>query len=343
MSGVQLLGHGGPEMLEWSDNIPLPPPAPGTALVRVLAAGVNATDINTRVGWYAREGSDGGGWGGTIAFPRIQGSDLCGRVVALADGVASPALGALVICPTNQPEPAPDNPVRFLSIGSEYDGAFAAFARVPARHLYDVSISPLSPVEIGAMPCAYGTALNLLTRAHVASGARVLVTGASGGVGLAAVQLAASLGAEVSGQCSAAKVPPVRAAGASATLDRDAAPRRAAFDAVIDVIGGPGWGDRIAALRPGGHYAVSGAIAGPLVEADLRSIYLGDLTLHGCTFQPPEVFARLAQIIRDGAVRPLVSRVYALRDIAAAQADLAAGQFPGKLVLVPEANGVAAA
>ena len=184
------------------------------------------------------------------------------------------------------------------------------------------------------MPCAYGTAGNLLARAAVAAGERVLVTGASGGVGLAAVQLARLGGAEVTGQCSAAKAGVVREAGA-AVLDRDAAPRPRAFDVVIDLVGGAGWSARLASLKPGGRLAVSGAVAGPMVESDLRMIYLNDLTILGCTHQAPEVFAGLVAQINAGRLRPLVSKTYPLREIVRAQADLAAGRFPGKLVLIP--------
>ncbi|MFN3327164.1 MAG: zinc-binding dehydrogenase, partial [Bryobacteraceae bacterium] len=205
---------------------------------------------------------------------------------------------------------------------------------VKARHLHDVSASPLTDIEIGAMPCAYGTAENLLSRAEVATGERVLVTGASGGVGLAAVQLALLRGAEVTAQCSPAKSAPLRALGA-AILPREAAPPARAFDVVVDVIGGDGFQARLDALRPGGRYATSGAVGGPLVSGDLRSVYLNDLTLSGATHQPREVFARLVSIINSGRVRPVVSKTYPLRDIAQAQADLAAGRYPGKLVLVP--------
>ena len=339
MSGVQLTGHGGPERLVWSDRIAVPKPGPGEVLVQVLAAGVNATDINTRVGWYAKTPGEAGspvagGWAGVIAFPRIQGSDLCGRVVALGLGVEDLRLGARVICPTNQAEPTADNPIAFRSIGSEFDGAFAEFCLVQARHLHDVSASVLSDIEIGAMPCAYGTAHNLLCRSGVRAGERVLITGASGGVGHAAVQLAVLRGARVTGQCSAAKADAVRRAGA-AVIDRAAAPLPKAFDVVIDVVAGPGWGALLEALKPGGRYAASGAIAGPMVQGDLRTVYLNDLTLFGCTHQSREVFTGLVTIINTGAVRPIVSRVYPLRAIATAQADLAAGRYPGKLVLVP--------
>lgn len=339
MSGVQLTAHGGPEVLVWSDRIPVPRPGAGEVLVQVLAAGVNATDINTRIGWYAKAAApEAGGWAGVIAFPRIQGSDLCGRVVALGAGVSGLPLGARVICPTNQAEPTADNPVAFRSIGSEFDGAFARFCLVRATHLHDVSASMLSDIEIGAMPCAYGTAFNLLSRAGVSTGDRVLVTGASGGVGLAAVQLAVLRGAVVTGQCGVAKAGVVQAAGAMMVIGRDAQPDPRSFDVVIDVVGGAGWQMRLDALRPGGRYAVSGAIAGPLVSGDLRTIYLNDLTLHGCTYQSPEVFAGLVTMINRGDLRPVVAKVYPLRAIAQAQADLVAGQYPGKLVLVPTEN-----
>jgi NADPH:quinone reductase-like Zn-dependent oxidoreductase len=333
MSGVTLVGHGGPEMLVWRDDLPVPRPGAGEVLVKVLAAGVNMTDLNTRIGWYGDEGR-AAGWAGDLAFPRIQGADLCGRIVAMGEGVEGPSLGARVICPTNQHEPTEENPIHFRSIGSEFDGAFAAYCLVKARHLHDVTASPLTDVEIGAVPCAYGTAYNLLSRAGVAEGDRVLVTGASGGVGLAAVQLARLRGAEVTAQCSPAKSAPLQAMGAT-ILPRDSIPPARRFDVVIDIVGGDGFQDRLDALRPGGRYATSGAVGGPLVQADLRRIYLNDLTLFGATHQPREVFAGLVALINTGQLRPVVSQTYPLRDIAQAQADLAAGRYPGKLVLVP--------
>jgi alcohol dehydrogenase len=240
-----------------------------------------------------------------------------------------------VICPTNQSEPTAQNPLHFVSIGSEYDGAFAQYCLVPARHLHDVTRSALSDVEIGAMPCAYGTAANLLARAGVGAGERVLVTGASGGVGLAAVQLALLRDAQVTGQARPEKAGVLRAAGA-AVLDQDATPAPRSFDVVIDVVGGPGWQHRLEALRPGGRYATSGAVAGPVVQGDLRTVYLNDLTVFGATHQPREVFAGLVTLINTARIRPVVSQTYPMRDIGRAQADMASGRYPGKLVLLPQ-------
>jgi len=347
MKGVQLIGHGGPGKLVWNDAIRTPRPGPGEALVRVLAAGVNNTDINTRTGWYSKEVTDStedvnpdadveeGGWAGALPFPLIQGGDLCGEVAVLGEGVTNVAPGMRVTCPTNQPNSTTDAPTRFLAIGSEFDGAFAQYCAVPAAQLHDVSAAPLTDVEIAAIPCAHGTAFNLLTRAGVGPGDRVLITGASGGVGLAAVELAKLKGAHVIGLASAAKQDAVRAAGADAVLDRDETPEARAFTMAIDVVGGAGWPGIIDALAPGGRYATSGAIAGPIVEADLRTIYLNDLTIYGCSFTPHEVFAELVELINADRVRPLVSKTYPLAEIDAAQVDFAAKKYPGKLVLIP--------
>lgn len=347
MYGVQLTQHGGPETLVWNEEIPVKRPSPGEVLVRVKAAGVNNTDINTRIGWYSKEvtkstagvGGDAlieeGGWSGSLPFPLIQGGDLCGDVVAVGDGVTDIQVGMRITCPTNQPSPTREEPTKFIAIGSEYDGAFAQYCTVPADQVFDVSKSPLTDIEIAALPCAFGTAINLLIRSSVSDGDEVLITGASGGVGLAAVQIAKLRGAKVTGIASELKHEAVKLAGADAVLARDEIPDRDVFDVVIDVVGGPNWDHFINALKPGGRYAVSGAIAGPIVEADLRTIYLKDITLFGCTYQSRENFSELVLLANEGRIKPLVSKTYALRDIALAQEDFQSKSYAGKLVLVP--------
>ncbi len=344
MKGVWLTKHGGPEALEWREDIPVPAPGPGQVLVQVLAAGVNNTDINTRIGWYSSDVTgatddvdqdvEAGGHAGALAFPRIQGGDLCGRVVDVGENVNVP-IGARITSPINLPRPTVNNPTAYIALGSELDGAFAQYCVIDAADAYDVTASSLSDIEIAAIPCAFGTAENLLTRAGVRSGHNILITGASGGVGLAAVQLATLRGAIVTGMTSPSKADLVRNAGAADILSRDAQPAPGMFDMVIDVVGGPTWPHLIRALMPGGHYAVSGAIAGPMVTADLREIYLPDITIHGCTYQPKAVFQRLVDLMNAGEIRPLISKTYPLQEIAQAQEDFMSKTLPGKLVLIP--------
>lgn len=347
MSGVQLTRHGGPDALVWNDRIPVRTPGPGEVVVRVKAAGVNNTDINTRIGWYSSDvtGSTGdadpdaditdGGWAGALPFPLIQGGDLCGETVAFGDGVTGLVIGMRVTCPTNQPVPTPEEPTKFVTIGSEFDGAFAQYCTLPVDRLMNVSESPLSDVEIAALPCAFGTALNLLTRAGVSDGDDVLITGASGGVGLAAVQLARLRGARVTAIAGSSKRDVVARAGADTVINRGDLPGPKSHTVVVDVVGGADWVHFIDALKPGGRYAVSGAIAGPIVEADLRTIYLNDITIFGCTFQSMEVFAELVDMINVGCIHPHISKTYPLCEIAAAQEDFQSKRFPGKLVLIP--------
>ncbi|MEQ1699237.1 MAG: alcohol dehydrogenase family protein [Ilumatobacteraceae bacterium] len=330
MRAVLLTGHGGYECLDIRDDVPVPTPGPGELLVRVGAAAVNNTDVNTRVGWYA-----GGGWTGSFTFPRIQGIDACGEVVAAGGAADTSLIGRRVLV-----EPcwrSPDEPLsaaRFF--GSEVDGAFAEFAVVPARHAHPID-SELSDIELASFPCSYSTAENMLVRSAVAAGERVLVTGASGGVGSAAVQLAVARGATVTAVAGSAKHDEVRSLGAASALDRDVDLLGAlgpdSFDVVIDVVGGDRWPQLLDVLRPGGRYATAGAIAGPEVALDLRTLYLKDITLMGCTVLGDGVFAGLVRRIERSEVRPLVAATFPLDQIVAAQELFLTKQHVGKIVL----------
>jgi NADPH:quinone reductase-like Zn-dependent oxidoreductase len=208
---------------------------------------------------------------------------------------------------------------------------------VPAVEAYRVECD-WSDVELASLPCAYSTAENLLQRAAVAAGERVLVTGASGGVGSAAVQLAKRRGADVVGVASPEKADAVRAVGADVVVSREDDPAAVlgseSIDVIVDVVGGPRWPALLEVLRNGGRLATSGAIAGPVVELDLRTLYLKDLTLLGCTVQEPIVFENLVGYVERGEIEPLVARTYPLREIVKAQEDFLTKSFTGKLVLV---------
>jgi len=167
----------------------------------------------------------------------------------------------------------------------------------------------------------------------------VLITGASGGVGSAAVQLARRRGATVVAVASQAKWADMKRLGAHRLVDRNAdlvaelGPD--AVDVIVDVVGGPSWPALLDVLRKRGRYGTCGAIAGPIVELDLRTLYLKDLSLFGSTYQPVEVFSNLIGYIERGEIEPLIAGTYPLADIVTAQQDFLDKAFTGKLVLVP--------
>jgi NADPH:quinone reductase-like Zn-dependent oxidoreductase len=179
----------------------------------------------------------------------------------------------------------------------------------------------------------------MLARAAVTAGEVVLVTGASGGVGSAAVQLARRRGARVIALAGGSKAAQVAELGAQRVLPRDADLRAAlgpeSVDAVIDVVGGAQFPGFLDLLRPGARYAVAGAIAGAIVPLDLRTLYLKDLRLLGCTIPEPRVFEDLVRYIEAGAIRPLVDRTFPLRAIAEAQRAFLEKRHTGKIVLLP--------
>ncbi len=215
-------------------------------------------------------------------------------------------------------------------LGSEYPGGYADFVAVPARNAYPVA-ARLGAAELASFPTSAGTALDMLRRAEVGAGDRVIATGASGGVGAYAVQIAAALGAEVAAVCGSAKADAVRALGATSTFGRDDA--LPTCDVVVDVVGGERWPALLDALRRGGRYVVSGAIAGPTVSLDLRTLYLKDLVLIGATITPPAVFAELVELIEAGTVRPIVAGTFPLARLREAQEVFVGKGFVGKLVL----------
>lgn len=339
MQGIAMVGHGGPEMLEWREDLPVPTLGKGDVLVRVRAAGVNNTDINTRIGWYSKGDADAddAAWNGSaLTFPRIQGADVCGHIAAVGEGVDQGRIGERILIEPSLQEvdgQVLDVPVYY---GSEADGGFAQYTKVAARHAHSVT-SDLTDVELASFPCSYSTAENMLTRANLQSGETVLITGASGGVGSAAVQLARARGANIVAVTSPSKATALTELGATKTLGRNddyvASLGLNSVDVVVDLVAGPKWPSLLDVLRPGGRYAVSGAIGGPIVELDVRSLYLKDLSFFGCTILEQQVFGNLVKLIETGKIDPLVAETHNLRDINKAQKSFLEKNHIGKIVL----------
>ncbi len=322
MRAIVTTRHGGLEVLEYRTDWPVPEPGSGEVLVAVGACGMNNTDVNTRVGWYSQGEDDGGGWGGELEFPRIQGADICGRIVSPADRA-----GERVLI-----DPWLRDPLAY--VGSECDGGFAEYVVVPAANAIAVD-SNLTDAELATFPTSSNTALNMLRRAELEPGERVLITGGSGGVGTALIQVARAMGAVPFAIAAAAKADAVRAVGAEVVIPREhpALDDRAPFDVVADVVGGAAFPDLLDALREGGRYVCSGAIAGPVVDLDLRTMYLRDLTLYGATVPPVGAFQDTVRLIEGGTLKPLLAATYPLERFVEGQEVFATKRHVGNIVV----------
>lgn len=348
MRAVLLTGHGGLERLEYREDVPIPEPTAGEVLVEVGAAGVNNTDIWTREGAYGAADEPGavGGWrrGEPMRFPRIQGADIAGRVVAVGGGIPEARVGERVLVDPTLYSEEGDGLVGAGLIGSERDGGFAEYVTVPAENAHKVD-TPLTDEELAVFPTAYVTAERMLNRARVARGETVFVTGASGGVGSALVQLVKARDARVVALVGSGKEGRARALGADTVVTRGApeglpeAVSKAAsgypVDVVADVVGGDFFTSLLNILRPEGRYVSAGAIAGPLVRLDLRTLYLNHLEMIGSTLGTRKEFSDLVGYIEGGRVKPLLANTYPLAEIKRAQEDFQSKSFFGKLVLVP--------
>jgi NADPH:quinone reductase-like Zn-dependent oxidoreductase len=346
MSAVLLTGFGGLDQLEYRADVPVPGIEPNEVLIEVGACGVNNTDIWTREGAYGREDDPNAvsAWHQeAMQFPRIQGADIVGRIEAVGPNVSPSRIGERVIV-----DPVlysgDDNGLLDTSfMGSERDGGFAEFTTVPAPNAHVIN-SPLSDAELATFPTAYLTGEHMLNRVRLRQGETVLITGASGGVGSGLVQLALIRGARVVAIVGSGKEEKMRQLGARFVVTRELEMLYEAvteavggqpIDVVADVVGGSIFSVLLRLLRKQGRYVAAGAIAGPTVHLDLRTVYLKHLELMGSTLGTHQEFADLVSYIEAGKLKPLLARTYPLESIKQAQSDFKEKQFFGKLVIVP--------
>ncbi len=359
MKAVVLTGHGGLDKLEYHEDWPEPDPGPGEVKIRVGACGLNNTDVNTRSGWYAKSvieattgdayatvsDEDDGTWGGSgIGFPRIQGADAVGEVVALGEGAPDDMLGKRVIVDCwmrDWSDPLDRNKTGYF--GSERDGGFAEYTVLPVQNARVID-SPMTDAELATFSCSYSTAEGMLSRAGVGPEDTVLITGASGGVGSALIQLAKRRGARVVALASKSKHAALAPLEPDLLLDRDPGPLDAALEGglgvpavsvVADIAGGPMFPRLLDVLERGGRYVTSGAIAGPIVELDLRTLYLQDLTLYGSTVIPPQIFTDLLGYLKRGELKPQLAATYPLSEFHAAQTAFIEKAHVGNIVVIP--------
>lgn len=361
MKAFVLEGHGNLDKLVLHENWPVPSPAENEVLIKVAACGLNNTDVNTRSGWYSKSVSSattGGAyekvddqdptWGGSpISFPRIQGADTVGTVVAAGKLADAALIGKRVI--TDNWLRDWDNPLNKNStgyFGSERDGGFAEYTTIDYRNVGVVN-SELSAAELATFSCSYTTAEGMLARANVTANDTVLITGASGGVGSALIQLAKRRGAKTIGLASESKHEQLMQFGADVLLPRN--PENLArslkqligsetVSVVADIAGGDYFPALIEVLERGGRYTCSGAIAGPIVSLDLRTLYLNDLTFTGSTVIPPDVFTDVVSYIERGEIKPLLAASYPLEELHSAQQAFIDKKHSGNIVVTMNAK-----
>lgn len=359
MKAMLLVGHGGLDKLVYSD-VPFPTPDKGEVTIKVGACGLNNTDINTRTAWYSKQvkdsvgsgGAEGfdsfdsgdGSWGSnTIQFPVIQGADVVGHIVAVGQGVDEARIGERVIIdPWLLGHGDWQNPDNSAYFGSEVSGGYAEYTKVRSDNALAIN-SKLSDAELATFPCAYTTAENLVQRTAPRPGETVVITGASGGVGTAAIQLCKLRGCRVIAIASASKSELLFELGAEYVIDRNVPDLEAEIRAVaggpveiaLDVVGGAMFMPLINALRQGGRYSTSGCIGAPMTDIDLRQLVYKDLQLTGATICPPGTMHRVVGMIETGALKPLLAQAFPLAELPQAQEAFMEKKFVGNIVVTP--------
>jgi len=343
MTAVRITAHGGPEVLE-TVQVAVPTLSATEALIKVSAVALNNTDLWTRAGAYGLPGDPQAraGWRGPLEFPRVQGADVAGTVVAVGAAGDRALVGKrVVIDPAIYESPAPEaNPIGLM--GSERDGGYAEFVTAPLDQIHDVSASPLSEDQLAALPTAYGTALGMIERGRLKANDTALITGASGGVGLALIQLARARGAKVLAVTSPNKADAVQAAGAQHTIDRTEnvvdqirqfAPQ--GIDVALDVVAGNLVSDGLSLLREGGAWVIAGALGGYEVQLDVRRMYLHNTRVIGSSMHTRQHFALLMDLARRGEIAPVIAETFPLQAAAVAQEELARRSHIGKITMHP--------
>ncbi len=336
MRAVLTTAHGDRNCLVYREDYPDPVPGDGEVVVRVAATALNYHDIFTRRGMP----------GIRIPLPVVVGSDLAGAVALVGPGVTEWRPGDRVLV-----DPVYREGGRFGMIGEVADGGRAEFCRVRASQLIRVP-EGVSFQQAAALPLAYGTAHRMLVeRGRVRAGEKVLVLGASGGVGVACIQLGRLLGAEVIACAgSPGKLERLRALGADHLIDYSAENLAAAVrerfgkprvtggggvDVAVNFTGGDSWLDTQKCVTQGGRILTCGATAGFQLTTDARYLWTFEHTIVGSNGWSPDDLRSLLRMIEGGRLDPVIDRILPLREAAEAERLLEDREVVGKVLLQP--------
>ena len=317
MRAVVFHEHGGPEVLKLEERWPRPEPRDGEVLVEVKAVALNHLDI------FVRRGMPGV----HLELPHISGGDVAGVV---AD------TGERVLIDPMVPEGA---------IGENIQGALAEFVAVPEQNLIPLP-EDVSFEQAAALPIAYGTAWKLLVdRGQVKAGETVLIVGASGGVGTAAVQIAKLAEATVyAASSSPEKLERLRELGADHLVDTSeddwgktvwAATGKRGVDVVVDYSGQATWPTSIRSLAHGGRLLTCGATSGYEAVTDLRYVWTREQTIMGSDGWTREGLQSLLDLVQSGRITPVIDRVLPLEQTREAEEAIERREVFGKVILTP--------
>jgi len=341
LKAVRIHEHGGSDKLHY-EEVPEPELAsPTDAIIKLRAASLNRNDIFIRQGLIHHE----------ARFPRILGADGAGIVVEVGKQVKNVTLGDPVCfyplngcggcgsCITDREFMCPE--VRVL--GENEDGTYAEVVRVPARNCFSIP-EGLSFEEAAALPSVYVSVWRMLiTNADLKPGERVLIRGIGGGVATAALQVAVHLGAcVIVTSRSDDKLARAKALGAEHGINdsksdfakeaRQLTGKRG-VDVVVDCVGGEGWIRSLSCLAKGGRLVTCGATDTNNAQTDIQRIFWNDLNIFGSTLGNRQEFLQALNFVRTSRAKPVIDRIFPLRDAAAAQQRMESGNHFGKIVL----------
>ncbi|NOG31665.1 zinc-binding dehydrogenase [Halomonas sp. TBZ9] len=364
MAAMVLTGHGDIDKLEYRQDVPVPIPKAGEVLVQVTATAKNNTDRKAREGLYpTKDKSDVTSFamGGetTFTFPRIQGADIAGRIAAVGEGVDASRIGERGLLDFNLYADAR----RDINLTPDYyghgaDGGYAEYVAVPADQFHHIPNPELADAELASMGmCSYQTAYHMMTSANVSRGERVLVTGASGGVGTALIQLCRIVGAIPYAVSQLDKADALKAMGAEDVIDRGDLPTfvervltatgGAPIDAVMDLVGGEMTNlfidtmiNDMQARKSYPRLSIAGASGGNLSEMMWTRIYLYQVQIFGVSHGTREEAEQLMAWIRSGDLKPVLHAAFKLSELHDAERYFVnrGSNYLGKIVIVPDSQ-----
>lgn len=337
--------HGGPEVVN-VEQVPRPSvESPTDVVVRVQACALNRLDL------FARRGLSGPGVR-QIHLPHISGVDVAGEIAEVGPGVRGWAVGDRVVvysglsCGHCEGCMAGEDTMcrEYRIFGEDTQGGLADFCRIDAANLEAIPEN-LSFEEAAALPAAYTTAWRMIvTIGRVRPAETVLVLGAGGGVGCAAVQLARIGGAYVfavtNGQRRARRV---REVGADRVIDRSSEDfedvvrdetRGRGVDVVVNPVGGETWRPAVRSLAPGGRMLICGATIGDSPDMSIREIYQSHRQILGAPMGNRRDFRGLLSLVGTRRLKPILDAVVPLNEIREAHRLLERGEVVGKIVVV---------